>query len=247
MKKLLLILIALPLIGFGQDIYKKKGIFFQIGINRLVPANSQHNIVGRLTNVKTKIGVSSKISYQIEIKKKINYTPSLSFNMISLTRYVENTGISEYNANLSLLSINNEIGYNFSNKFSVSSGISFDILLKDKGTYIVEWSNLLGNDNIDPQYGFIYPSDENMPNGASEIEYSRKGLGYYSSFSINFKYVIYKKTQTNYFVFTDFKLPFYYSQQPQQSELKNANSISPDKQLNLQFSKFVSLGVGIDF
>ena len=40
-------------------------------------------------------------------------------------------------------------------------GISFDILLKDKGNYIVEWSNLLGgNDNIDPQYGFIYPLDE---------------------------------------------------------------------------------------
>ena len=69
MKKLLLILIALPMIGFGQDI-RKKGISFQIGINRLVSANSQYNIIGRLNNVKTKTGVSSKISYQIEIKKK---------------------------------------------------------------------------------------------------------------------------------------------------------------------------------
>ena len=246
MKKLLLILLCLPMIGFGQDI-RKKCISFQIGINRLVPANSQYNIIGRLNNVKTKTGVSSKISYQIEIKKKINYTPSLSFNVISLTRYVENTVISEYNANLSLLSIINEIGYNFSNKFSVSSGISFEILLKDKGNYIVEWSNLYSNDKIDPQYGFIYPLDEDMPSGVSEIEYSRKGLGYYSSFSISFKYVIYKKIQTNYFVFTDFKLPFYYSQQPEQSTLKNAHSISPAKQLNLQFSRFASIGVGIDF
>ena len=112
----------------------------------------------------------------------------------------------------------------------------------------LDWSNLTFGDMIDPQYGFVYPATVgDMPIGTTVRDYERDKLGYYSSFNVKFSYVIYQKIKSSYFVFFNFNVPFYYSQQPEQSNLLNANSISPEKQLNLQFNRFSSFGVGFNF
>ena len=227
MKKLLLILLCLPMIGFGQA---KKSIpfSFAIGPSSLIPFNSTHNT----PNVHTNTGISTNLSYKIDITKhytyNVKYIPSISFNLVSFTRWYSSA--TEYNSNFYLLSIRNGIGKDINNRLSFSYAVAFDILLKDKGTYTVNPDILF--EIIDPQYDDIR---EVIDFGATSGEYERNKLGYYGSFNIKFSYVIFHIHFLQFFVFTDFNVPFYYSEQ-----LKNQSS-------HLQFNRFSSVGLGVNF
>ena len=220
------------MIGFGQA--KKPIPFsFAIGPSSLIPFNSTHNT----PNVHTNTGISTNLSYKIDITKhytyNVKYIPSISFNLVSFTKWYSST--REQNSNFYLLSIRNGIGKDINNRLSFSYAVAFDILLKDKGTYTVNWEDLTFGEMIDPQSVFVYPTQELPYIGTSSGEYERNKLGYYGSFNIKFSYVIFHIHFLQFFVFTDFNVPFYYSEQ-----LKNQSS-------HLQFNRFSSVGLGLNF
>ena len=235
MKKLLLILLCLPMIGFGQN-RKDTPFSFAIGPNRLITLPIQNSI-----NVHTNTGISTNLSYKIDITKQylynVKYIPSISFNLVSFTQS-PNPGVFK-NSNFSLLSIRNGIEKNINNRLSFSLATSFDILLKDKGTYTVNWDELTFGNAFslalqDPQYEFVLNATrEDITSDTSVKEYERNNLGYYGSFNIKFSYVIYQIHFLQFFVFTDFNVPFYYSQE--------------QDNLDLQFNRFASVGLGLNF
>jgi hypothetical protein len=246
MKKLLLILLCLPMIGFGQiavtEVPKKQRkqikqnrknfLSFEIGPNSLIPFNSTYNSI----NIHTNIGISTNLSYKIYITQhytyNAKYVPSISFNLVSFTKDSESGGL-ENNANFSLLSISNGIEKNINNRLSFSLATSLDILLKDKGTYTIDYDKLTFGEMIDSQSGFVYPTLEELYNYTSSGEYERNKLGYYGSFNIKFSYVILQIHFLQFFVFTDFNVPFYYSQE--------------QHNMDLQFNRFSSVGLGLNF
>ena len=240
MKKLLLILLCLPIIGFGQD-RKDTPFSFAIGPNSLIPFNSTHNSI----NVHTNTGISANLSYKIYITQHYTYNakyiPSISFNLVSFTQSLD-PGII-VNSNFSLLSIRNGIEKNINNRLSFSLATSCDILLKDKGTYTFNWTDITFGDMIDNYpYGFPLPrpTQEDIASGTSVGEYERNKLGYYGSFNIKFSYVIFQfqilHQFLQFFVFTDFNVPFYYSKTHEAHEATD-----------LQFNRFSSVGLGINF
>ena len=233
MKKLLLILLCLPMIGFGQA-EKPIPFSFAIGPSSLIPFNSTYNT----PNVHTNTGISTNLSYKIDITKhytyNVKYIPSISFNLVSFTRWYSSA--TEYNSNFYLLSIRNGIGKDINNRLSFSYAVAFDVLLKDKGTYTINYDDLTFGD-INTESVFVYhPTQEDISiGGTSSGEYERNKLGYYGSFNIKFSYIIFHIHFLQFFVFTDFNVPFYYSEQ-----LKNQSS-------HLQFNRFSSVGLGLNF
>jgi len=243
MKKLLLILLCLPIIGFGQD-RKDTPFSFAIGPNSLIPFNSTHNSI----NVHTNTGISANLSYKIYITQHYTYNakyiPSISFNLVSFTQSLD-PGII-VNSNFSLLSIRNGIEKNINNRLSFSLATSFDILLNDKGTYTINWAEKPSYDSWNLRNlqapGYVSPPVEDVQlSSVKEYEYERdRLLGYYGSFNIKFSYVIFQfqilHQFLQFFVFTDFNVPFYYSKTHEVHELTD-----------LQFNRFSSVGLGLNF
>ena len=259
MKKLLLILLCFPMIGLGQipgtEVPKKQRkqikqnrknfLSFEIGPNSLIPFNSTHYESSNTINIHTNTGISTNLSYKIYITQHYTYNakyiPSISFNLVSFTKS-PNPGII-VNSNFSLLSIRNGIEKNINNRLSFSLATSFDILLKDKGTYTVNWADLTFGDVIEPiLLEFSPPEVSEIISGSTSVkEYERNNLGYYGSFNIKFSYVIFQIQVLQFFVFTDFNVPFYYSQQ--------YNPYHPEQlqYIDLQFNRFSSVGLGLNF
>jgi len=206
---------------------KKKHLYFQVGINQFIPSTASITLFPFAFVAKT--GFSSKVSYQVYINENLSYVPSAAFHFISFESESELL-VNDYNR--SLLSIGNEIEYNIKNRFYVSSGVSFDILLKANNPH----HNLSFGDMIDPQHGFIYQTQEDE---------SKKDLGYYSSFILNLKYILNQEGKIRYFIFSDSKIPFYYSNQPKEESFGGISI--PRGQFNLQLNTTISVGIGANF
>ena len=200
---------------------KKKHLYFQVGINQFIPLTA--SITETSVGYVAKTGFSSKASYQVYINENFSYIPSIAFHSISLKDDFE-PFTSEWNGELivpneynrSILSIGNEIEYNIKNRFYVSSGVSFDFLLANN----LDWS-----ENFD------------LPKG--------DGLGYYSSFILNLKYILNQEGKIRCFIFSDSKIPFYYSNQPQEEYLGGIEvQVKP---FNLQLNTTISVGIGANF
>ena len=207
---------------------KRKNLYFQVGVNQFIPSTAAYSIEGGYV---ARTGFSSKTSYQVYINENISYIPSVAFHFISFeNEYPISIGGNDYNR--SLLSIGNEIEYNINNRFYVSSGVSFDILLKANNPH----NNLVFGDMIDSQQGFISSNIEDD---------SRKDLGYYSSFTLNLKYILNQEGKIRYFIFSDYKIPFYYSNQPE--EITFGGLPMQRRQFNFQLNTTISFGVGANF
>jgi len=241
MKKLLLILLCFPLIGFGQ-IWN-----FQTGTNFLLLPNSSYTLSGGSHDVNTRLGVNSKGSYLLCLNDMIHYVPSVSYNLVSFRNV--RSSYHYIDSELHFLNIGHEFSFSINNKIEISTGVSLDLLLLDKGHLYVDWSQLTFGDMIDPQRGFVYPTTTD-PNIIIDSDYATtEDLGYYISFLSSFKYTLIENSQSRYFVFTDIRIPFFYSNQPEKSTLPNANnnSLKYLERLNLQFDRYVSLGIGVTY
>ena len=286
MKKLLLILIALPMIGFGQvdkiifssgdTIYGK---VIEVGVNDITYQHKDEttNNVSEKRELAKVIYSSDRIetfdglqilekNQEKELRKQkkkglskkqkhlylqvgINqFIPSTASPMVTTTPYVAKIGFSSklsyqvyINENLSyipsaafhfisfggslknsneynryLLGIGNEIEYNINNRFYISSGLSLDFLLAN---------------NFKVSRG-LYQNNED-------------DLGYYSSFILNFKYILNKEGKIRYFIFSDSKIPFSYSNQPKDESIGGIPLQL--KSFNLQLNTTISFGVGANF
>ena len=87
---------------------------------------------------------------------------------------------------------------------------------------------------IDSQQGFI---SSNIVNFTT--------LGYYSSFILNFKYILNQEGKIRYFIFSDSKIPFSYSNQPEEIALDGLPM--QRRQFNFQLNTTISFGVGANF
>ena len=215
----------------------KKHLYFQVGVNQFIPSTA--SITETSVGYVAKTGFSSKVSYQVYINENLSYIPSTAFHFISLkddfepfTAHWNGELIVPNDYNRSILSIGNEIEYNINNRFYVSSGLSLDFLLNANNPH----NNLSFGDMIDSQQGFTYSNIEGD---------SRKDLGYYSSFTLNLKYILNQEGKIRYFIFSDSKIPFYYSNQPEEIAIQGLPM--QRKGFNFQLNTTISVGIGANF
>ena len=204
----------------SKNLVDKKHLYFQVGVNQFIPSTA--SITETSFGYVAKTGFLSKVSYQVYINENLSYIPSAAFHFISFegnSTFSNNISVEDQNDpflifggtnttnyNRSLLSVGNEIEYNIKNRFYASLGLSLDWLLRANNPH----NNLSFGDMIDSQQGFTYLNIEGD---------SRKDLGYYSSFILNLKYILNQEGKIRYFIFSDSKIPFYYSNQPKEESI----------------------------
>ena len=190
MKHLYIILLILPLIGFGQ------GLNFQLGSTCIVPFKTnnfigndfisieQVNEYGLVNETTSQIGVQGSLTYDFnfqEISDKFFLSPTLTYTLINLNIY-EKTGpiINDFNQNHHLIQLSFNSSYQVHEKFTPSFGIPLDSQL---------FSRLKG----ESVYDFIVPEGVDevlLPNETVTVKGKDNEfifLGFSGKFSIEFQ------------------------------------------------------------
>jgi len=146
-KHLYIILLILPLIGFGQ------GFNIKIGTTCIVPFTT-NNIGSSELLTTSKLGVQSSISYDFtfqDISDNFLLSPSFTYTLLK-SNYYEQTGpmsMDLYNYN-HLIHFSLNSGYKFYNRIIIKFGLSLDSKLSNniKGIYRYEnstsWNEYFG-------------------------------------------------------------------------------------------------------
>ena len=195
---------------------KKKHLYFQVGINQFIPLTA--SITETSVGYVAKTGFSSKASYQVYINENFSYIPSIAFHSISLKDDFE-PFTSEWNGELI---VPNE--YNRS-ILSIGNEIEYNIKNRFYVSSGVSFDFLFFNAFINPFSGL------------------EDDLGYYSSFILNLKYILNQEGKIRCFIFSDSKIPFYYSNQKEYIEALDEQI----KTFNLQLNTTISVGIGANF
>jgi hypothetical protein len=222
MKKLLLILLCLPMIGFGQE----KRWDVRLGLNSLIPFNNKvvdfaeewYEGGGPLSanQMNNRIGFISRFSYNHKISEAVLYIPSIGYSFTKFQKGLSNTLIemlppgSEFYPDVEtyhFISLSQNIGLDISDKAKLSTGFSYDKTMHS---------------------------------------YNNDKLSYFSFlFAIN--YYIHKSDIIDSFLFLATNLPLYFS-----SESKSIWKNMPDERNYLmmkkwayQTNRYITIGIGI--
>ena len=164
MRHLYIILLILPLIGFGQ------GFIIKIGTTGIVPFTTNNiGSSGLLTT--SKLGVQSSISYDFtfkDVSDNFLLSPSFTYTLLK-SSYYEQTGpisMDLYNYN-HLIHFSLNSGYKFYNRIIIKFGLSLDSKLSNniKGIYRYENENSISWNEY-----FGLPDDPILPNQVEEDE-----------------------------------------------------------------------------
>ena len=182
MKHLYIILLILPLIGFGQ------GFNFKIGTTCIVPFKTNNIYPNTESLTTSKLGVQSSISYDFilqDISDKFSVSPSFTYTLLKSHSFNQTGPISVdlYNYN-HLLHFSLNSGYKFYDRITTKFGLSLDSKLSNniKGIWTYDPGPPIWNDLNDPIINnTIEESEEKFGNNELKL------LGFSGNFSVEFQ------------------------------------------------------------
>ena len=236
MKKLLLILLlTIPYIGFGQ------GFNFELGTTFMIPFSNQINVpsceVCPPHKKTTGIGLNSSISYLFtfeNLNPKITFSPSVSYSLINYHTEDEyeyfkwKKDLKDHYINFS-----SSIGYKINNTFSTSLGVCFDTQMKRKAIGQIEVTN-----PPDPGVDLVFNDGQIMEGENNEP--TIKGFSCLVSVEYNIN--------PSFYIFTKLKIPVSIWGYEESTEtnlyFSNIGSNNYNKKLKLQERRYMTLGIG---
>jgi len=198
-KIILILLLTIPFVGFGQ------GWDFKLGTNLLIPFSNTIETWpdfndSPIKEYTTNVGLSSSISYEYFINEKFSLYPSISYSFINY-KTNERSGpfTGEYNVNDHFINVSLSPGYRINNKFFIYFGLSFDSKIKSTRNGTITYTPI--QDSIPTtQFQDPIPTTQSYNWTSSDIEL------FYLSNEISLKYYIKK----NVFIFSNLKIPLIY-------------------------------------
>jgi hypothetical protein len=190
-----------------------------------------------ITEITTKLGVSCQVSYILELNSLIAYSPSISYYSITLKKIER---IAHFKSTLDskhqYVGMTHNIQYKVNDKFTTSMGFSIDKLfkIKQKGEVII----------------LLTPADDPLiSTGPFTINNTHNTyLGFYISLPISVNYLLHENKHYNLSVYTDIKIPLYYSKNvDRESNIFSEDMIKKQKQENLLYNRNITIGLSITF
>ena len=201
-----------------------------------------------INEITTRLGLICQVSHILKFNSLLAYSPSISYYLINSHNRNE-VGILQTNLNEQrhYVSFTNSIQYSINYKLTTSIGVSLDKLLK-----------------IDAKGEVMYIHNNNWPSHApdgttpttdteSYENTVNTELGFYLSLPININYVIYGNEDYNISLYTDIKIPVYYSKNPVGDAVSttladglHTDNFQSDKR-NLLYNQNITIGLAISF